>query len=161
MIGGHREIGTNMGEQLTHIDAQGTMHMVSVMDKPDTARSASAYAEVVTAAENIAKGDVLAVARLAGIQAAKRADELIPLCHTLALSDVKIAFTLTDASVQIISTVQLIGRTGPEMEAMIAANLAALTIYDMCKAVDRSMEIRQAYLLCKSGGASGVWERDS
>lgn len=143
--------------------------MVDVGDKPVTQRIATAAARVLMQPatlsklrdNSIQKGDVLAVARIAGIQAAKRCDELIPLCHTLPLDVMQLDFDLNekDSAVNIMATARVQGRTGVEMEAMTAATVAALTIYDMCKGVDRGMSIEAVRLLRKEGGRSGLWER--
>lgn len=153
--------------KLTHIDASGAAHMVDVGDKPETVREARAEARVHMAAETLhlietgghKKGDVIAVARVAGIQAAKRCAELIPMCHPLLLTaiDVDIVLDTADNSVHISTACRLRGQTGVEMEALTAASVAALTIYDMCKAVDRGMVIGGVRLLHKSGGRSGKW----
>ena len=155
---------------LTHIDAHGTARMVDVGAKPDTPREARAEAWVRMSANTLAliaggehrKGDVIAVARIAGIQAAKRCADLIPLCHPLLLSgiDVDIELDKPGNRVHIISACRLKGATGVEMEALTAAAVAALTIYDMCKAVDRGMVIDGVRLLHKSGGRSGEWNAD-
>jgi cyclic pyranopterin phosphate synthase len=152
---------------LTHFDAEGRAAMVDVAGKPETARVAVARGRVVMAPATldrirqgqIGKGDVLGVARLAGIMAAKRTSDLIPLCHPLMLS--KVAVDLTPAppdAVEIEATVSLTGRTGVEMEALTAVTVAALTIYDMCKAIDRGMQIEAVRLMHKSGGKSGTYE---
>jgi cyclic pyranopterin phosphate synthase len=155
--------------ELTHVGGDGRARMVDVGDKPVTARLASAEATVRMQsatlerieANEFAKGDVLGVARIAAIQAAKRCDELIPLCHTLPLDDLQVEFELQPRlpGVRIVCTARVRGRTGVEMEAMTAASVAALTIYDMCKAVDRAMEIGSLRLLRKEGGRSGPWVR--
>jgi len=155
---------------LTHIGGDGHARMVDVGNKPQTARRATARAEIrmepatleLIRSNEVAKGDVLGVARIAAIQAAKRCDELIPLCHGLPLDDVAVEFDLDDAlpGVRIRCTARVTARTGVEMEAMTAVSIAALTIYDMCKAVDRSMEIGSLCLLRKEGGRSGLWERE-
>ncbi len=153
---------------LTHTDIEGRARMVDVSDKAETERVAVAGARVVMQPETlarirageVAKGDVLAVARLAGIMAAKRTAELIPLCHPLALTSVAVELAL-DAErscVEITATCRLRGRTGVEMEALTAAAIAALTIYDMCKAIDRAMVVTDLRLLRKSGGRSGDYE---
>lgn len=144
--------------------------MVDVGDKAVTERIAVAVAVVSMQAQTMAllqqgahkKGDVLAVARIAGIQAAKKCADLIPLCHPLMLTSVEVNFTLepTANCVRIESTCKVSGKTGVEMEALTAVSIAALTIYDMCKAVDRSMEIHGVTLIRKEGGKSGVWRRD-
>jgi indole-3-glycerol phosphate synthase len=153
---------------LTHIDAEGRAQMVDVSDKAETDRVAVAGARVVMKPETlarirageIAKGDVLAVARLAGIMAAKRTAELIPLCHPLALTSVSVELKCNAerSCVEIIATCRLKGRTGVEMEALTAAGVAALTIYDMCKSIDRGMVVTNLQLLRKSGGKSGEYE---
>jgi len=154
--------------RLTHFDAGGAAHMVDVSGKPVTARSATARGEVRMAAETLAlvregraaKGDVLAVARLAGIMGAKRTSELIPLCHPLPLSKVSLELEPRDdpARVEIVATVRTTGQTGVEMEALTAVSTAALTIYDMLKAVDRAMVLDGIRLTFKEGGASGTYE---
>jgi indole-3-glycerol phosphate synthase len=154
----------------THLDAEGRARMVDISDKRETDRVAIAGARIVMRPETlarirsgeVAKGDVLAVARLAGIMAAKRTAELIPLCHPLALTsvDVDLACVPESSAVEIIATCKLHGRTGVEMEALTAASVAALTVYDMCKAVDRGMVVTDLRLLRKSGGKSGNWERE-
>lgn len=153
--------------KLTHIDASGAARMVDVGDKQETLREARAEARVRMAAETLQliasgghkKGDVIAVARIAGIQAAKRCADLIPMCHPLLLTGIDVDITLhADCSyAHIISACRLRGQTGVEMEALTAATVAALTIYDMCKAVDRGMVIEGVRLLHKSGGRSGEW----
>jgi cyclic pyranopterin monophosphate synthase len=153
---------------LTHTDLEGRARMVDVGDKAETDRVAIAGARVVMRPETlariqageVAKGDVLAVARLAGIMAAKRTAELIPLCHPLALTSVAVdlACNAERAAVEITATCRLKGRTGVEMEALTAAGVAALTIYDMCKAIDRAMVVTDLRLLRKSGGKSGDYE---
>ena len=150
---------------LSHVDAQGRARMVDVSDKDVTDRIAVAAARVVMQPETlarvqageIAKGDVLAVARLAGIMAAKRTSDLIPLCHPLALNSVEVELVCAPerSSVEITATCRVKGRTGVEMEALTAASVAALTIYDMCKAIDRAMTVTDLRLLRKSGGKSG------
>ncbi len=155
---------------LTHIDAQGKASMVDVSEKPLTVREARAFARVCMRAETLAqiqaialkKGDVLAVARIAGIQAAKKCADLIPLCHPLALSKVSVDFTINvlENCVEINTLCKLTGQTGVEMEALTAASVAALTIYDMCKAIDMNMVIEQICLLEKSGGRRGHYQRD-
>ena len=153
---------------LTHFDEAGASRMVDVGSKEITMRLARAVGFVrmlpvtleLIRNRQVSKGDVFEVARLAGIMATKRTDELIPLCHSLGLDSAKIAFDIVDEStVRIESTVKLHGRTGVEMEALTAVSIAALTIYDMCKAVDRAMSIGPIELLEKSGGRSGHWVR--
>tara|TARA_B110000908_G_scaffold74470_1_gene89729 strand:- start:303 stop:785 length:483 start_codon:yes stop_codon:yes gene_type:complete len=153
--------------KLTHINANGEAQMVDVSDKNNTAREAKAGARVVMKAETLdlivsgshEKGDVLAVARIAGIQAAKKCSDLIPLCHPLMLSKVSVELTPNSKKncIDIIATAKLNGKTGVEMEALTAASIAALTVYDMCKAVDRFMLIDNVQLLEKKGGKSGHW----
>ncbi len=153
-------------EELTHIDALGHPRMVDVTEKPDTQREAVARGVVRMKASTLdllrrgetAKGDVLAVAQLAGIMAAKQTPNLIPLCHPILLGDVKVEFGLDDENslVEITTTVKSTGKTGVEMEALTATAVTALTIYDMCKAVDRSMRIENIRLIRKSGGKSGT-----
>lgn len=153
---------------LTHFDAEGRAAMVDVGAKPPTERAAKAGARVLMSAETLRlirsgghrKGDVLGVARLAGIMAAKRAPDLIPLCHPLALTSVAVEFAFPDgeSAVDIAAACKLVGRTGVEMEALTAVSVAALTIYDMCKAVDRGMRISDIRLLHKSGGKSGRYD---
>ena len=152
---------------LTHLDSQGRAHMVDVTDKAATFREATAEARVrmlpatlqmIVAGEH-PKGDVFAVARVAGIQAAKKTSDLIPLCHPLMLTGVKVELCAEgDDCVQITARCKLSGQTGVEMEALTAASVAALTLYDMCKAVDRGMVIEQVRLLEKLGGKSGHYK---
>ncbi|MBC7906161.1 MAG: cyclic pyranopterin monophosphate synthase MoaC [Rhodospirillaceae bacterium] len=153
---------------LTHFDTAGNAVMVDVSDKTETERVAVARGAVLMAPETIAliqarglkKGDVLAVAQLAGIMGAKRTPDLIPLCHPLALSSVTVELSLDPArnAVDIEATCKLKGRTGVEMEALTAVSVAALTVYDMVKAVDKAMRITDIHLVHKSGGKSGVYE---
>jgi cyclic pyranopterin phosphate synthase len=154
---------------MTHIDREGRARMVDVSHKPVTSRRARARAVVVLSAEarrqllagELPKGEALAVARIAGVQAAKETARLIPLCHPLALSSVAIDFAPEgDDRVAITSEVSCAGPTGVEMEAMVAVSVAALALYDMCKSVDRAMRITDVELLAKSGGQSGEWRRD-
>ena len=154
----------------THFDPSGNAAMVDVSAKPVTARTATARARVVMQPATLAmiqagtarKGDVLGVARLAGIMAAKRTAELIPLCHPLPISAVAVELTPDPAAsaVEIAATVRTTGQTGVEMEALTAASIAALTVYDMCKAVDRSMRIEALRLTHKAGGKSGEFTQD-
>jgi cyclic pyranopterin phosphate synthase len=152
---------------LTHLDAQGRANMVDVTDKAVTAREAVAQAFVRMLPQTLQmivdgdhpKGDVFAVARIAGIQAAKKTSDLIPLCHPLMLSSVKVELSAEGTDrVRIIARCKLSGQTGVEMEALTAASVAALTIYDMCKAVDRGMVIEHVQLLEKLGGKSGHFQ---
>jgi cyclic pyranopterin phosphate synthase len=154
---------------LTHFDDSGASRMVDVGAKPVTARMARAEAVLTMDPQTLeliqnrrlAKGDVREVARLAGIMATKRTPELIPLCHSLGLDSAAVDFEVVDDSrLRIEATVAVQGRTGVEMEAMTAVSVAALTVYDMCKAVDRRMEIGRVRLLEKSGGKSGHFVRD-
>lgn len=155
---------------LSHIDEQGRARMVDVADKPVTRRVCVARGEVRMAPETLQrislgtmpKGDVLATARLAGVQACKRTDEWIPLCHSLPLDGVEVDLVPDPehSRVTIEARAQAHARTGVEMEALVAVAAAGLTVYDMCKAVDRRMEIGAVRLISKSGGKSGPWERD-
>ncbi len=155
---------------LTHFDARGNAAMIDVSDKPATARRATARARVVMRAETLAvvragtakKGDVLAVARLAGIMAAKRTADLIPLCHPLPITAVTVDLAPDEAgaAVEIEATVRTTGQTGVEMEALTAAAVAALTVYDMCKAIDRGMRIEALRVTHKDGGKSGEFRQD-
>ncbi|AZE48285.1 Cyclic pyranopterin monophosphate synthase accessory protein [Pseudomonas chlororaphis] len=152
---------------LTHLDAEGRANMVDVSDKPPTDREAQAQAWVRMRPATLQliqrnghpKGDVFAVARIAGIMAAKKTHELIPLCHPLMLSSIHLDLKAVEPdSVRIVASCRLNGRTGVELEALTAASVAALTIYDMCKAVDRGMVIDSIQLLKKQGGRSGTFE---
>lgn len=155
------------GARLTHLDESGNARMVNVGAKDITARKAVARAAVQMKPETAAlvtsgsadKGDVLAVARVAGIQAAKRTSELIPLCHGLSLSSVTVTFEVGADRIDIEAVAETVDRTGVEMEALTAAAVAGLTIYDMCKAVDRDMVLGDVALWEKSGGRSGHWRR--
>lgn len=161
-----------MSDRLTHLDERGNARMVDVGDKPLTRRECVARAEVRMEAATlariaegaIAKGDVLATARIAGIQAAKRTHEWIPLAHPLPLDSVEVVLTPRasadeGAVLAIEATVRTTWRTGVEMEALVAVTAAGLTVYDMCKAVDRTMSIERARLVRKRGGKSGDWDR--
>ena len=153
---------------LTHFDDAGAAHMVDVGTKPETERVAIASGmvrmELETAnavrAGTIGKGDVLGVARIAGIQAAKRTSDIIPLCHPLRLTSVDLDLRVASDAVYIMATVRAFDRSGVEMEAMAAVSAAALTIYDMCKAIDRGMIISEVRLDEKRGGKSGTWQRE-
>jgi len=158
-----------MGEQLTHLDQRGQARMVDVGAKPETVREAVARGRVrmnpstlrlITAGE-APKGDVLAAARIAGIMAAKRTGDLIPLCHPIGLDSVSVELRpdAEASTVEIEAVTRTTGRTGVEMEALTAVSVAALTLYDMVKAVDRGMVIDAVRLVRKSGGKSGLWER--
>ena len=157
--------------ELTHLDANGNAQMVDVTEKSVTTRQASAYAELHMLPQTLAliasgghkKGDVLAVARIAGIMAAKKTSELIPMCHPLMLTKVNLDLELQPENnlIAITATCRLCGQTGVEMEALTAASIAALTIYDMCKAVDKGMQVQNLKLLEKLGGKSGHWQAES
>jgi cyclic pyranopterin phosphate synthase len=150
---------------LTHLGADGAAHMVDVSAKADTAREAVAEGRITMSAEaldavragNIKKGDVLGTARIAGIMAAKKTSELIPLCHPLMLSKIAIAFEFEDHGIRAEARVRLNGPTGVEMEALTAVSVALLTLYDMAKALDKAMVISDIRLLSKTGGKSGDW----
>ena len=150
---------------LTHLDETGAAHMVDVGGKPETAREATATGRIAMSADAAAairagavkKGDVLAVARVAGIMAAKRTGDLIPLCHPIPITRVTLDLQPDDAGVTATATVATAGRTGVEMEALTAVSVALLTVYDMAKALDREMAIDGVRLLAKSGGRSGDW----
>ena len=154
--------------ELTHINEQGRARMVDVTEKAETTRTAVAEGRIRMNRETaerirtggIAKGDVLAVAQVAGIMAAKRTPDIIPMCHSLRLTGVDIAFTLEEEAVHIRATVRCKGETGVEMEALTAVSAAALTIYDMCKAVQKDMEIGEIHLCRKTGGKSGDYEKE-
>ena len=155
--------------QFTHLDEQGAARMVDIGDKAASERIAVATAVIAMQPQTLSllepgankKGDVLAVARIAGIQAAKKCSDLIPLCHPLMLTSVTVDFepVPTKNQINIEACCKVTGRTGVEMEALTAASVAALTIYDMCKAVDRGMEIHSIALQRKEGGKSGLWQR--
>jgi cyclic pyranopterin phosphate synthase len=152
---------------LTHFDEAGAARMVDVGEKPETARVAVASGSIAMAAATaaavragrIGKGDVLGIARLAGIQAAKRTADLIPLCHPLRLTGVDVELVVSGRAVAITATVRAFDRSGVEMEALAAVAAAALTVYDMCKAIDRGMVISSIRLEEKRGGKSGTWRR--
>ncbi len=154
----------------THLDSEGRARMVDVSEKEDTRREAVAAGRIVMSRrcfnllveDNIPKGNVLGAARLAGIMAAKKVDELIPLCHSLPVSGSDIRFDLDNErpAVEIIASVRAAGKTGVEMEALTAVSIAALTIYDMCKSLDKGMVIKNIRLLRKSGGKSGTFIRE-
>lgn len=157
-----------MGDRLTHLDAEGAAHMVDVSAKDVTTREATAEGRISMSAPALAairegslkKGDALAVARIAGIMAAKRTADLIPLCHPLPLSAVSVDLAFEEAAIRATATVRTTGRTGVEMEALTAVNVALLTLYDMAKAIDRAMVISDIRLLAKSGGRSGDWRAE-
>jgi cyclic pyranopterin monophosphate synthase len=154
--------------KLTHLDESGAAHMVDVSAKADTIREAVAEGRITMTAEALAairdgsakKGDVLATARIAGIMAAKKTADLIPLCHPLMLTKVSVDFTIEADGVRVTALVRLSGQTGVEMEALTAASVALLTIYDMAKALDKGMVISGIRLLSKSGGKSGDWRAE-
>jgi cyclic pyranopterin monophosphate synthase len=158
-----------VSKRLTHFNDKGAAHMVEVGAKPETARVAIASGSITMAPETaeeiaagrIGKGDVLGVARLAGIQAAKRAADLIPLCHPLRLTGVDVDLEVAGSAVRITATVRAFDRSGVEMEALTAVSAAALTVYDMCKAIDRGMVISEIRLEEKRGGKSGTWTRET
>jgi cyclic pyranopterin monophosphate synthase len=151
--------------KLTHLDESGNAAMVDISSKAVTVREAVAEGRITMSTEALAaikdgavkKGDVLATARIAGIMAAKRTSELIPLCHPLALSKIAVDFDFEDKAVRVAALVRLTGQTGVEMEAMTAVSVALLTIYDMAKAIDKAMVISDVRLLAKTGGKSGDW----
>lgn len=159
-----------MSEQskpFTHLSEQGEVHMVDVGEKEETARKAIAEAEIIMSPgladrffqNDLPKGDAAAVARIAGITAAKKTADLIPLCHPIPLTGAEVTLTSTGHGIHVLATVSTTGRTGVEMEALTAAAVAALTIYDMVKSVERDVEISHVRLLEKSGGRSGSWFR--
>ncbi len=155
--------------KLTHFNKEGEAHMVNVGEKPVTHRIAVADGRIRMQAETLKliqtgghkKGDVLGIARIAGIMGAKKTSELVPLCHPLALTSVEVEFSIEQAPIAIYckATVETHGQTGVEMEALAAVQVALLTIYDMCKAVDRGMILQDIALLSKTGGKSGTWTR--
>lgn len=157
--------------KLTHFDPQGQAHMVDVADKAETKRLAIAHGSIRMQAETLAvitagnakKGDVLGIARIAAIQGAKRTSDLIPLCHPIPLTKVAVEFNIDQAlnTVHCQVSSETVGRTGVEMEALTAASVALLTIYDMCKAMDRGMVISEIKLLEKLGGKSGHWQAEA
>lgn len=157
-----------MGKSLTHIDETGAARMVDVGSKPATARLAVASGRIRMSAEALEavrngdapKGDVLGTARIAGILAAKKTGDLIPMCHPLSLDAVNLDFTFEDDGISATATASLTGRTGVEMEAITATSIALLTIYDMAKALDKGMVIDQVRLIEKRGGKSGHWRAD-
>jgi cyclic pyranopterin phosphate synthase len=154
--------------RLTHLDEQGAARMVDVSAKADTVREAIATGRITMAFDAataildgaVKKGDVIAVARLAGIMAAKKTSDLIPLCHPIPISGVTIDVSADEAGVTVTATVRTAGQTGVEMEALTAVSAALLTVYDMAKALDRGMEIGEIRLLAKSGGRSGDWRAE-
>jgi cyclic pyranopterin monophosphate synthase len=156
--------------QFTHLNEEGQVNMVDIAHKTETQRTATAQAVVwvghkvldLLKTNQVEKGDVWAMVRIAGIQAAKKTADIIPLCHPLSLSSVKIeiAFSETTGEVSIQSICQVTGKTGVEMEALTAVSGAALALYDMCKSIDKGIEIRSIFLIEKTGGKSGRWVRD-
>lgn len=161
----HAGSGAGAQASLTHLRRDGTAHMVDVSAKPETSREATAVATVLSTPEvlgllgsgGLPKGDALAVARVAGIMAAKKTSELIPLCHPLPLSQVSVDFRLGADSVLVLARVKTRGVTGVEMEALLAASVSALSVYDMIKAVDKHAVLTDIKVLAKSGGKSGDW----
>lgn len=159
--------GQQQGQGLTHVDEHGAARMVDVSEKAVTARSATASGRVLVSpqvvallrGEGVPKGDALAVARLAGIMGAKRTPDLVPLCHPLAISGVVVDLSVADDAVEISATVRTTDRTGVEMEALTAVTVAALTVIDMVKAVDKAAVITDVRVEAKSGGRSGEWTR--
>jgi cyclic pyranopterin phosphate synthase len=155
--------------EFTHLDESGRAHMVDVSAKGDTVRVATARGRVLMRPETlhliktggVAKGDVLAIAQVAGVMGAKRTSDIIPLCHPLPITGVDLSFALNtaDSAVEITASARVVGKTGVEMEALTAVSTAALTIYDMCKAVDKDMVIDQIRLVSKTGGKSGDYRR--
>lgn len=157
-----------VGKRLTHIDAKGAARMVDVGDKAVTVREATAECVVRMSRETVeavregtAKGDALQVARVAGIMAAKRTPDLIPLAHPLPITSVKIDFEFVDGGVRVIASARVTGQTGVEMEALTSAAVAGLTLIDMTKGVERGVYLESVRLLAKSGGRSGTWKRES
>lgn len=154
--------------KFTHFNEEGRAHMVEVGDKDDTKRVAKAYGRIRMKKETIAlikeglieKGDVLSVAQVAGIMASKRTSDLIPMCHNIFLTGTNIKFNILEDAIEIKAEVKTVGKTGVEMEALTAVSLAALTIYDMCKAVDKGMVIEEIKLMEKYGGKSGTYIRE-
>lgn len=152
----------------THFNADGRAHMVEVSEKEDTFRRAAARGSITMGVDTIAlireggvkKGDVLGVAQIAGILGAKQTSNIIPMCHQLMLTGVNLSFEITDDKILIESQVKMFGKTGVEMEALVAVSVAALTIYDMCKAVDKSMVVGDIRLIYKTGGKSGTYIRE-
>ena len=155
--------------KLTHLDDKGAARMVDVGGKAETQRSATAAGRIRMSPETLAavrdgsgpKGDVLAAARIAGIMAAKKTGELIPLCHPLALDTVSLEFSFVDDAIEVTARAALTGKTGVEMEALTAAGIALLTIYDMAKALEKGMVIENVRLIEKTGGKSGDWRADA
>lgn len=156
-----------MAERLTHTDDEGRVHMVDVAGKDLTHRVATAEAIVVMSKDSaealfggtLPKGDAPATARVAGIMAAKKTPELIPLCHPIALTSVQVDIEPCDDGARVVATCETVARTGVEMEAMTAASVAALTIYDMVKGIQRDVSVRDVQLISKQGGKSGSWTR--
>jgi len=157
-----------VNDELSHVDEAGAARMVDVSDKPVTARSATARGRVEVSTrvvellrgEGVPKGDALAVARVAGIMAAKRTPDLVPLCHPLAIRGVDVALDIADDAVEVTATVKTTDRTGVEMEALTSVTVAALTVVDMVKAVDKHARITDVEVVAKSGGRSGDWSSE-
>ena len=165
-----RELGLDDMSKFTHFNPQGEAHMVNIGEKPVTRRQATADGRICMQAETLRliqrggnkKGDVLGIARIAGISAAKKTPDLVPLCHPIQITSVEVELEAEEAppAVYCKATVESVGQTGVEMEALTAVQIALLTVYDMCKAVDRGMTFQTVGLVRKSGGKSGIWERD-
>lgn len=155
--------------EFSHLDESGTARMVDVSTKAETHRTATAQGRVrltasvrqLVAEKALPKGDVFTVAKLAGILAAKKCGELIPLCHPLPLTDIQVELRLSESGVELTATASCVGRTGVEMEALTAVSVAALTVYDMCKAVDKGIVIEEVRLVSKTGGKSGAWHAEN
>jgi len=162
-----RDVSQSPSQPFSHLDASGAAHMVDVSDRPTTAREATASGRVELGPDTVAairdasvpKGDVLAVARIAGIAAAKRTPDLVPLCHPIAIHAVAVELEVDDAGVAIVARVRTADRTGVEMEALTAVVVAALTVIDMVKSVDPGATITEVHVDAKSGGRSGEWQR--
>ena len=162
-----RDVTQSPSQPFSHLDASGAAHMVDVSDRPTTAREATASGRVELGPDTVAairdasvpKGDVLAVARIAGIAAAKRTPDLVPLCHPIAIHAVAVELEVDDAGVAILARVRTADRTGVEMEALTAVVVAALTVIDMVKSVDPGATITEVHVDAKSGGRSGEWQR--
>jgi cyclic pyranopterin phosphate synthase len=157
-----------MSERPTHLDDQGRLHMVDVSGKPETSRAAVARARLLAPERvvdaifggDLPKGEALAAARVAGIAAAKRTGELIPLCHPVPITWAEIRFKRAEGAIEVQSEVRCAARTGVEMEALLAASVATLTLYDMAKAMDKGMTVETVQLVEKRGGKSGLWRRE-
>lgn len=167
-VGYNPSMSENSTVSLSHLDENGGARMVDVSEKPETKRTARAVGRVrmaeatraLIADRALPKGDVFTVARVAGVLAAKRTGEMIPLCHPLPLTDVQVDLRLSDAGVEITGTASCVGRTGVEMEALAAVTVAALTVYDMCKSADKYLVIEGVRLIEKTGGRSGAFRAE-